>query len=138
LLLLNNTDGVQDATPVLGSLTSLFIGEEIASNTAIITNDYPILNATLRPDVDGNGNPIIVSNISVSAENLIATHLQTASGMLNTRRLHDWNFFANGRTLLEDYNRVDKLENVGNTQTYLINNLIGTDSYKQKISANNS
>jgi hypothetical protein len=138
LLLLNNTDGVQDATPVLGSLTSLFIGEEIASNTAIITNDYPILNATLRPSVDGNGNPIIVSNISVSAANLIATHLQTASGMLNTRRLHDWNFFANGRTLLEDYNRVDKLENVGNTQTYLINNLIGTDSYKQKISANNS
>jgi hypothetical protein len=80
----------------------------------------------------------VVSNITVTEANLIVTHLQTARGMLNTRRLHDWNFFANGRSLLEDYNRVDKLENVGNTQIYLINNLIGTDSYKQKISANNS
>jgi hypothetical protein len=133
LLLLNNTDGIQDATPVLGSMTSLFIGEEIASNTIIITNDFPTLNSTLRLE---GGN--VVSNISVSAANLIVTHLQTASGMLNTRRLHDWNFFANGRSLLEDYNRVDRLENVGNTQIYLINNLIGTDSYKQKISANNS
>jgi hypothetical protein len=77
-----------------------------------------------------------VSNITTTAANLIVSHLQTASGMLNTRRLHDWNFFRQGSILLEDYSRIDKLENVGNTQIYLINNLIGTDEYKQKISAN--
>jgi hypothetical protein len=136
LMLLNNTDGIQDSSPVLGNMTSLFIGDEIASNTITIGSDYSTLNVTLRPGLDANGNVIILSNITTTAANLILTHLQTASGMLNTRRLHDWNFFRQGQILLEDYSRIDKLENVGNTQTYLINNLIGTDEYKQKISAN--
>jgi hypothetical protein len=76
------------------------------------------------------------SNISAAVANSIVTHLQTASGMLSTRRLHDWNFFRQGLIILEDYNKIDRLENVGNTQSYLINTLIGTDEYKQKISAN--
>jgi hypothetical protein len=132
LMLLNNTDGIQDSSPVLGNMTSLFIGEEIAANLTIITGDYPTLNASLYLDVNSN----VVSNITTTAANLIVSHLQTASGMLSTRRLHDWNFFRQGSILLEDYSRIDKLENVGNTQIYLINNLIGTDGYKQKISAN--
>jgi hypothetical protein len=132
LMLLNNTDGIQDSSPVLGNMTSLFIGDEIAANLTIITDDYPSLNASLYLDVNSN----VVSNITTTSANLIISHLQTASGMLNTRRLHDWNFFRQGSILLEDYSRIDKLENVGNTQIYLINNLIGTDEYKQKISAN--
>jgi hypothetical protein len=132
LMLLNNTDGIQDSSPVLGNMTSLFIGEEIAANLTIITGDYPTLNASLYLDVNSN----VVSNISSTSANLIVSHLQTASGMLSTRRLHDWNFFRQGSILLEDYSRIDKLENVGNTQSFLINTLIGTDEYKQKISAN--
>ena len=132
LMLLNNTDGIQDSSPVLGNMTSLFIGDEIAANLTIITGDYPTLNASLYLDANSN----VVSNITTISANLIVSHLQTTSEMLNTRRLHDWNFFRQGSILLEDYSRIDKLENVGNTQIYLINNLIGTDEYKQKISAN--
>jgi hypothetical protein len=132
LMLLNNTDGIQDSTPVLGNMTSLFIGDEIAANLAIITSDFPLLNVSIRL----SGIDDVLSNISTTNANFIISHVQTARGMLNTRRLHDWNFFRQGSILLEDYNRIDKLENVGNTQIYLINNLIGTDEYKQKISAN--
>jgi hypothetical protein len=132
LMLLNNTDGIQDSTPVLGNMTSLFIGDEIAANLAIITSDFPLLNVSIRL----SGIDDVLSNISTTNANFIISHVQTASGMLNTRRLHDWNFFRQGSILLEDYTRIDKLENVGNTQIYLINNLIGTDEYKQKISAN--
>jgi hypothetical protein len=132
LMLLNNTDGIQDSTPVLGNMTSLFIEDEITANLAIITNDFPLLNVSIRY----SGIDDVLSNISTTNANFIISHVQTASGMLNTRRLHDWNFFRQGTILLEDYSRIDKLENVGNTQIYLINNLIGTDEYKQKISAN--
>jgi len=38
--------------------------------------------------------------------------------------------------LMEDYNKVTKFEDVGQTQEYLVKNLIGTDSYINKISAN--
>ena len=132
LMLLNNTDGIQDSTPLLGSMTSLFMGDDIAANTVIITGDYPILSSTLYLDANSN----IASNITNSNANSIISHLQTASGMLSTRRLHDWNFYQQGLILLEDSNKIDNLENVGNTQLYLINNLIGTDSYKQKLSSN--
>jgi hypothetical protein len=132
LMLLNNTDGIQDSSPVLGNMTSLFMAEEIAANTIIITGDYPTLNASLYLDANSN----VASNITTTAANLIVSHIQTASGMLSTRRLHDWNFFRQGSILLEDFSRIDKLENVGNTQSFLINTLIGTDEYKQKISAN--
>lgn len=132
LMLLNNTDGIQDSTPLLGSMTSLFMGDAIAANTVIITGDYPTLNSSVY--LDGAGN--LASNISNSQANTIISHLQTASGMLSTRRLHDWNFYQQGLILLEDSNKVDNLENVGNTQLYLINNLIGTDDYKQKLSSN--
>ena len=132
LMLLNNTDGIQDSTPLLGSMTSLFMGDAIAANTVIITGDYPTLNSSVY--LDGAGN--LASNISNSQANTIILHLQTASGMLSTRRLHDWNFYQQGLILLEDSNKVDNLENVGNTQLYLINNLIGTDDYKQKLSSN--
>jgi hypothetical protein len=132
LMLLNNTDGIQDSTPLLGSMTSLFMGDAIAANTVIITGDYPTLNSSIY--LDGTGN--LASNISTTQANTIISHLQTASGMLSTRRLHDWNFYQQGLILLEDSNKVDNLENVGNTQLYLINNLIGTDDYKQKLSSN--
>lgn len=134
LMLLNNTDGIQDSTPLLGSMTSLFMGDDIAANTVIITGDFPILSSSTY--LDGTGN--LASNISTTQANSIILHLQTASGMLNTRRLHDWNFYQQGLILLEDSNKIDNLENVGNTQLYLINNLIGTDSYKQKLSSNNA
>jgi hypothetical protein len=136
LMLLNNTDGIQDSTPLLGSMTSLFISDEIVSNTITIGQDYSTVNMTLRTDIDANGNVIILSNITTDAANLIVTHVQSANGMLNTRRLHDWNFFRQGLILLEDSNKIENLENVGNTQLYLINNLIGTDDYKKKLASN--
>jgi hypothetical protein len=132
LMLLNNTDGIQDSTPLLGSMTSLFMESDITANTVIITGDYTTLNSSIY--LDGTGN--LASNISTTQANSIILHLQTASGMLSTRRLHDWNFYQQGLILLEDSNKIDNLENVGNTQLYLINNLIGTDSYKQKLSSN--
>lgn len=136
LMLLNTTDGIQDSTPVLGSMTSLFIEDEMRANSIIIMNDFPTVNITLSTDLDANGNVVIVSNItSVIAQNIF-DHVNTAHVMVNTRREHDFNFYRQGLTLLEDYSRIDKLENVGNTQIYLIQNLIGTDAYIEKISSN--
>jgi hypothetical protein len=135
LMLLNNTDGIQDSSPVLGNMTSLFMREEIEANTILITTDNTVLSSSIRTELVIE-DTLTISNISASAANSIVTPLQTTSGMLSIRRLHDWNFFRQGLILLEDYNKIDRLENVGNTQSYLINTLIGTDAYKQKISAN--
>ena len=141
LQLVNVTDGVQNASPLLGSMTSLFIGDELASNLSIITSDVQTLNATLREVVvvgggDPPSNTFYYSNITPANANTIMTHFETVSTMLRVRREHDWDFYRNGVNIINDYYKVDSLGRLGNTQSYLVNNLIGTDRYISNTLAN--
>jgi hypothetical protein len=142
LQLVNVTDGVQNASPLLGSMTSLFIGDELASNLTIIASDMLTLNATMRAVLvsDGGAPPVYTtvyySNITSSNANTILSHVATANTMLRVRREHDWDFYRNGVSIVNDYFKVDSLGRLGNTQNYLVNNLIGTDRYISNTLAN--
>ena len=141
LQLVNVTDGVQNASPLLGSMTSLFIGDELASNLTIITSDLQTLNATIRQVVvagpgDPPSNTFYYSNITAANANTIMSHFATANTMLRVRREHDWDFYRNGVSIVNDYFKVDSLGRLGNTQNYLVNNLIGTDRYISNTLAN--
>ena len=141
LQLVNVTDGVQNASPLLGSMTSLFIGDELASNLTIITSDLQALNATIRQVVvvgggDPPSNTFYYSNITAANANTIMAHFATANTMLRIRREHDWDFYRNGVNIINDYYKVDSLGRLGNTQNYLVNNLIGTDRYISNTLAN--
>lgn len=131
VMLLNATDGIQNATPVLGSMTSLFIKDDIQNNNPIIVTANTTINNSLRL-VSTN----VYSNISGTTSNSILLQIKTANTLIGGRREHDWNYYREGLKLMEDYNKVTKFEDVGQTQEYLVKNLIGTDSYINKISAN--
>lgn len=133
LLLVNESDGVQNSTPLLGSMTSLFIEDEIVSNTTILVSDVITVNNSLRlAGPESN----IYSNLTSTQVNTILSHVTTANTLVAGRREHDWNFYRQGLIVLDDYFKVEKLTRVGNTQTYLVNNLIGTDRYKNNLSGN--
>ena len=133
LLLVNESDGVQNSTPLLGSMTSLFIEDDIVSNTAILVNDVITVNNSLRlQGVDNN----VYSNLTSTQVNTILSHVTTANTLVAGRREHDWNFYRQGLAVLDDYFKVEKLTRTGNTQNYLVNNLIGTDRYKNNLSGN--
>lgn len=134
LLLVNASDGVQNSTPLLGSMTSLFIEDELISNTATLVNDVITVSNSLRlQGVDNN----VYSNLTSTQVNTIINHVSTANTLIAGRREHDWYFYRTGLEILDDYFKVEKLTRLGNTQTYLVNNLIGTDKYKTNLSANN-
>lgn len=135
VMLLNATDGIQNATPVLGSMTSLFVKQEIESNSSIMVSANTSLNNTIRFVIAGEETNRY-SNITVTAANTLLQQIQTANTLIGGRRTHDWNFYREGLKLMEDYTRITKLEDVGQVQEYLIKNLIGTQSYIDKITAN--
>lgn len=135
VMLLNSTDGILNATPVLGSMTSLFVKDDIQSNIPIIISANTTINNSIRLVLVGEDYNVY-SNISGSSSNTILDQIKTANTLIGGRREHDWNYYRQGLILLEDYNKVTKFEDVGQTQEYLIKNLIGTDSYINKISAN--
>ncbi len=133
LLLTNESDGVQNSTPLLGSMTSLFVGDDLAANSTIFINDFAIVNNSLRlfgPESN------IYSNLTSTQVNTIISHVTTANTLVAGRREHDWHFYRTGIEILDDYFAIEKLTRLGNTQTYLVNNLIGTDKYKTNLSAN--
>lgn len=133
LLLVNESDGVQNSTPLLGSMTSLFVGDELISNTTLLVNDLLTVNNSLRFGPPDNN---VYSNLTSTQVNTILSHVTTANTLIAGRREHDWNFYRQGLAVLDDYFKVEKLTRTGNTQNYLVNNLIGTDRYKNNLSGN--
>ena len=135
LLLTSSTDGVANTVPLLGNFTSLFISDEITSNANNIINDLVTVRNSVRTEVVGGETPTSanVSNLSATLITTITANVVAANTLLSTRRLHDWNFFRNSLNILEDYNKINQLGRVGNTQKYLINNFVGTDKYKNSL-----
>jgi hypothetical protein len=133
LLLTSSSDGIQNSTPLLGSMTSLFVGDDLISNTTILINDLLTVNNSLRLGPPENN---VYCSLTSTQVNLIIGHLTTANTLVAGRREHDWHFYRTGLEILDDYFKVRKLTNLGNTQSYLVNNLIGTDKYKNNLSGN--
>ena len=135
LLLTSSTDGVANTVPLLGNFTSLFISDEITANANNIINDLVTVRNSVRIEVVGGETPTSsnVSNLSANLITTITANVVATNTLLSTRRLHDWNFYRNSLNILEDYNKINQLGRVGNTQKYLINNLVGTDKYKNNV-----
>jgi hypothetical protein len=105
-------------------MTSLFIANDIISYTTTVASNMVVLNNS----VSGG-----ISNISNSAINLIISDVQTMNNSIALRRTSDCAFYVRSIQILDDYNKVSKFDNMGNTQTYLVNNLIGTDRLKNNL-----
>ena len=135
LLLTSSTDNVANTVPLLGNFTSLFISDEITSNANNIINNLVLVRNSIRTETTGGETPTSsnVSNLSANLITTITANVVAANTLLSTRRLHDWNFYRNSLNILEDYNKINQLGRIGNTQKYLINNLVGTDKYKNNL-----
>ena len=128
LTILNKTDGMANSLPAMGSFTSIFIEPELnANNVSLGSNCQIYINS-----VSSN-----TTNLSSSAITSIKNVVDNLNGFLYTRWSHDWTFYGNSVSLLNDYFKIDNLNNVGSTQTYLIDNYIGTETIKTDIANNN-
>jgi len=125
LKITNATDDVANATPMLGSFTSLYISDDLTGNNTIIANDWITMNSSI---VAGN------CTLTVSQVNTIIDHITTANSLIATRRNHDFNFYQKSRAIVNDYIFLTRFDNLGNTQNYMVENLIGTDFLKSNLS----
>jgi hypothetical protein len=105
-------------------MTGLFIANDIISYATTMASNM----VTLNNSVSGG-----ISNISNSAMNLIISDVQTMNNYIYSTRTSDWAFYVQSIQILEDYNKLNKFDNMGNTQTYLVNNLIGTERLKDNL-----
>jgi hypothetical protein len=106
-------------------MTSLFVGPEINANVIVVTSANTLLNNSVAP----NGNCYLSESQVLS----ISNSFNVLSNFISYRRTSDWNFFANATVIVLDTMKVSSFNNLGNTQLYLINNLIGTDTLKTNL-----
>lgn len=137
LNMVNKSEGIANNTPILGSFTSLFIKDDISSNTLVLNNDYAIVNNSITVGVedDGLGNMTITktSNLTASQFQTVSNHANTAYLLLNTRRIHDENYFANTLIIINEYSKLSQFSSLTPLKLYLVQNYIGTDKLKSKI-----
>lgn len=121
MMTLTKTDGTpQNTVPILGSFTSLFIQPELTAND----QTFIVYNSSFNV----NSNSTFIQTIS--------DYANSTASLLNTRRSGDWTFFRNSYQVMKDIGFLQQFTNMGGTQSYLVKNLIGTDSLITKLSAN--
>lgn len=127
IYLTNQTDGISNASPSLGSFTSLFVIDQLDANNTIIYTDRVTLNSSL--------NVTNVSNLTGSAINTIISHIETANTLIDTRRNHDINFFRNSSQVVQDFGKVSQFSNMGPIDSQLANNYIGSDKLVSRLNS---
>jgi hypothetical protein len=118
----NQTDNITNTSPILGSFTSILIGPQIKTANTTLASDL----VTLTSAVTGN----TISNTLIST---IVTDIVNTNTLLSARQSADVTYFGNLRTFVNNYNTTKKFTNMGETETFLINNFVGTDKIKSRI-----
>jgi len=112
----------------LGSLTSLFIGSDLASYWSTLTNNLSVVTGLLV------SNPTSVTPAITAAVTSANTNFTNLLSLLTTRRTHDENFYQNAVAIGQDFGKITSNKLLASpsspTTNYLIDNLIGTTALK--------
>jgi hypothetical protein len=139
LYLTNQTDGITNNSPIMGSFTSILIGPQIKAASLKLAPYPNLLSASLitssGTDIDGNPTSSTTSNLPASQLNQITADLNYTAALLSNRQVADVNFFNNLKSFSDKYQTVKQFSNMGDSQYYLINNFIGSDKLKSRINS---
>ena len=119
------TSGVSNSAPVMGSFTSLLIGNTLNSYITTISTYANTINAS----IDGSG----VSNLSLSTVTTIDTNIAGIKTLIYTRRVHDENYYTNAKTVVEEVRNLKKYTQRGSADDYLFQNIVGTEKLLTRI-----
>ena len=123
----NQSDGVQNNSVMMGSFTSLMIANTLTNLNTTANN----LSITLARTMDGLGN----SNASLTLVQSVSDAANAIYNTMTTYRQQDINFYTNSQAVMNDVQSTGDLTRLGQTETNLINNYIGTPKAISRINS---
>lgn len=126
LRIVNATDEVSNTVPLLGNMTCLYIIDDLVANNTQIQADYNIIVSQYNVS---NSN----CTISMTDMDYYNSRINTLTNYMSERRLADFAFYARSVNIMTDYQKLSTFNTMGNTQTTLVNTLIGTDRLKNNL-----
>jgi hypothetical protein len=124
IYVMNQTDGIINSAPIMGSFTSILVGPQVYANANTITVDSTTLTTV-----------IAANTANASAITQIQTDLTNINSHLSGRQTNDYTFYTNLKSFMSNYNQVKKFSNMGETQTFLVENYIGSDKLLTRLNA---
>lgn len=114
------SDGISNNAVLMGNFGSLFTGNTLTTYYSTLNDD---LTLVLSPSL-----------LTPTQNAAIASHINTVNTYIVNSMTQDIDYFANCNSLIADYNTVKGFTQMGDTEKYLVNNLVGTDKLKSRIS----
>lgn len=137
LYVVNQTDNIQNNAPILGTFTSIFVEPELtAFNTQIDLYAEQIANSitvTTTFDGESGGSTIYSSNLSSTVITTMFDKMKEIKVFMEKRRVHDENYWYKAQEIVEEYQKMKRLNSGGETQSKLIDGYIGSDNLKGKL-----
>lgn len=139
IYLTSQSDGISNNSPIMGNFTSLTTANQLGDlyNTIIVYPSTIANSINVVTTTDGGGNTITTYTTNLSNSQIVTftNNLNTIIAIMNTRRTADENFYYNSQDVLNDYHTVKQFNKMGSTQTYLIQNLVGSDKLLSRLNS---
>ena len=136
LLITNKYDGIQNNVPILGNFTSLFSKDELDAELELLLSDYNKFNGSLNIiQIEGEGGPYnsLTSNITQGVLDAIVSNVISTTTQINNRIQADVNFYAQSKSIVDDYSKISQMSNFSPLKLYFINNYVGTEKLKSQL-----
>lgn len=141
LYIVNQTDEIQNAAPILGSFTSIFINDELVEKGNLIYSySEEVANSiitTVTPGTPGEGGSegtpdVTTYSTSLSSERIaeMVTNVKNLKVLFEKRRKHDENFWTKAKLISDEYSQVKRFKNPGETQQKVLDQYVGSTKYK--------
>ena len=120
------TDGVQNNSPIMGSFTSITLGNTLNS----LSNTLSYWTANIANSFTGN-----TSNISLTNAQTLQNTANQLANLMVYYPTQDTQFYQNSKNVASDYTTVSQFSQIGSTESFLLNNYIGTPKIKSRINS---
>ena len=130
MYLTNQSDGIQNNSPMIGSFTSILAANLINSNA----NTLLVLAQQYANSVNTGG----YSNLTLTQVNTMNSVIQFLATEMVNLRANDITFYTNTQNVMSAYNAVTQFSNMGQSELSLVTNYIGTPKIVTRLTTGNT
>ena len=141
MYLTNQSDNVQNNSPMTGSFTSLYSGNTLDSAVINTASLLVTLNNSISSQTTGtppNTITTYTSSISLADAQKLCDNMYGILNTMQSCRTNDTTFFQNSSLVLNDYNIVAQFKAMGQTESQLIMEKIGSPKLIERLNSENT
>jgi len=133
----NQSDGIQNNSPMMGSFSSLYTQNTLDALVANTTSLLNILaNSITQTVILIPYSQTYTSNISLSDAQSLDTNMAAIYNTMYVSRTSDTTFFQNSKATMDDYNKAAYFSKLGQSENQLIQERIGSPKLLSRLNAN--